>query len=228
MSAPPILETSFLVLRRTPYAETSLIVAGLGPSHGQMHFLVRGARRTGPKQFPIVDLFRLLTVHYRMGRGELSTWRSADLVMDFGAVARNQNTIRTAGWLARFVLTNTHPSVPAPRLFRALATALRRLAACAAGTGVLPAGVTCDAAVVSCGLVFLDEHGLLPAYSEAPQRARHVQDLLAYAEDDAGTTYPDADTWNALRQWVIALLQYTDCLVPEGLGWPPSPAAGRP
>ena len=228
MSGTAILETSFLVLRRTPYAETSLVVAGLSPSQGRMHFLVRGARRTGARRFPIVDLFRLLTVHYRPGRGELTTWRSADLVRDFDAMARNHGVVSVAGWLARFVLANTHPAVPAPRLFRALAVAFGRLAACGGGAGALPLEAACGSAVVGCGLVFLDEHGMLPPYSDDPLRARRIRDLLAEAEGDGCPTCLDADAWNALQQWTIALLHYTDCLVPEGLDCPSPPTTGCP
>ena len=217
MSGTAILETSFLVLRRTPYAETSLIVAGLSPHHGQMHFVVRGARRTGARKFPIVDLFRLLSVHYRPGRSELIAWRSADLVRDFGAMARNHIVVSVAGWLARFVLANTHPAVAAPRLFQALTVAFGRLAACTMSPSALPVEAACGAAVVGCGLVFLDEHGLLPSYSDEPVRARRVRDLLAGAEDEACPTSLGLEDWYPLQQWTIALLQYTDCLVPPGL-----------
>ena len=217
MSGTAIRQTSFLVLRRTPYSEASLVVAGLTPGHGQMHFLVRGARRTGRKQFPIVDLFRLLAVHYRPGRGDLTTWRSAELLSDFGGLARNHRAMAVAGWLAQFVLANAQLADPAPRLFRATAAALGRLASCAGTTDRSQVDTVGRAAVVGCCLVFLDEHGLLPAYSDDPARAQRVRDLLAFGEGSRDQPEWGRHAWELLQQWAVALLEYTDCRVPAGL-----------
>ena len=41
--------TEFLILRKTPFSDSSLVVAGISPEHGQIHFMVRGARKLGKR-----------------------------------------------------------------------------------------------------------------------------------------------------------------------------------
>ena len=121
------LTTRFLVLRKTAYSETSLIVAGLSPDHGQLHFLVRGGRRIGKKQSPVADLFRILDITFRPRHSGLLTWSSAELDDDFTAIAANYPAFDTACKIAKFALTNCPENDPQPRFFHAVATALARL-----------------------------------------------------------------------------------------------------
>ena len=207
------ISTDFLVLRKTPFSETSLVVAGIAPELGQVHFLVRGARRLGKRQYPLVDLFRLLHVRCRATSAELHHWQAADLVRDFGAVARDVGTFRTAAWLARFALANVPEGMPSPRFFHAMLTALQRLADASA----TPPAAVCisHAAVLGACLTFLDESGVLPDYRDEPETARRCRLLLSMGLGENGVPELSQQTWEQLRRWVESILRWAEYTVPD-------------
>ena len=45
-------KTTYIILRKIPFQDSSLIVSGLSPEFGRLDFLLRGARGTGAKKFP--------------------------------------------------------------------------------------------------------------------------------------------------------------------------------
>lgn len=207
------IDTEFMILRKTPYSDTSLVVAGISPDCGQIHFLVRGARRVGKRQFPLVDLFRVLHVKFRETDRELHTWRSADLAMDFAMLARDLEALQAAGWLSRFALANLLPGMKHPRFFKAMTTALQRLAA--SSTDADARSNLRHAAIVGTCLVYLDEGGLLPDQGGNARTERQCQDLLRMAIGETPTLRLDAGTWEKLYTWIVALLHYAECSVPE-------------
>lgn len=204
------VRTPFLILRKTPFSDTSMVVAGIAPEHGQLHFMVRGARRLGRREFPLVDLFRVLDVCYRPGRSDLLHWQQAELVSDFSGVARHPSTFAGACWLARFALENLLPGAAHPRFFAALTNALARLAH--AGVSAAAPSVA-DALIAGVGLVYLDEGGLLADYESDVQAARQCRILLDMA---AGGPMPrlTPENWAGLRAWMLVLLRETECAVP--------------
>ncbi len=206
--APEIIETDFLVLRKTPYSDTSLIVAGLAPDRGQVHLLARGARRLGKRRFPMVDLFRVLRVQYRPARAGLASLRSAELKEDFSAISRSAERFVTAGRLARFALDNTHQRLASPLFFSAFRGALRRLADTELSAESDQALM--DAAVVCVVLVFLAEHGLLPDGPD-PEKIRRQKLLLDAALGSGPLPALPPERWRALREWSLALACYAGC-----------------
>ncbi len=215
MSNGTDISTEFLVLRRTPYAETSLVVAGLTPDYGQLHFLARGARRLGKRQFPVLDLFRAVSIRFRMRQevGALHSPRSVELVADHSALARDIELFGLAGWAARFCLDNVLPGVAQPRIFQALRVTLRRLAD-AAVSRTDRAQIRC-AAMVCLSLTYLDENGLLPEYGATPAAERQCRLLLEAAGGQAEIPPLTLANWQKMRQWAVALLHYAECRVPD-------------
>ena len=209
-------QTEFLVLRKTFYSETSLVLAGLSADHGQLHFMARGARRWGRRDFPVADLFRVLAVTYRPGRGDLLSWHQAEVVEDLGGVAQGMATYAAAVRLAKFALANAPAGLPAPRFHRALRQALRWLARAAAGQedGFAPAATMAVAAWSGATLAFLAEHGLLPADNTAafatlaPAPAVAV---LAAAETEGAPPACDAAAWECLDAWLRVTLARAEC-----------------
>ncbi len=203
----PLLTTAYLVLRKTPVGESGLVLAGLTPEHGQLHFLVKGARKLGRRQFPVADLFRVLQVEYRDGERDLLTWRHAETREDLGAVAQNLDAFRAAGRLARFALANTHAGVAMPRFFRAMTAALRRLGA--EGAAAIPAATS------GVFLLFLEEQGWLPPAEEAaPERAARREALLAMGEGLGPPPVLEPEAWQRTHDWAVRQLKRYDCDVP--------------
>jgi len=212
-----IIETEFLVLRKTPYAETSLIVAGISPDAGRLHFLIRGARRLGKKQFPTVDLFRVLAVQYRAPRGELAVLRSANILEDFREVGTDPGAYALAAWLARLALSNTHNRDPVPNFFAVLRGALRLMVReQERGERVGPVFGRVIAATTL--LALLGDHGLLPAPATVREAKRRERLLAALREDG---TLPDITgvRSKALLEWARNMAHYADLVFPD---WPRS------
>ncbi|MDX9980921.1 MAG: recombination protein O N-terminal domain-containing protein [Lentisphaeria bacterium] len=204
----PLVTTDYLVLRKTPYAETSLIVAGLTPDHGQVHLILKGARRLGKRSFPALDLFRLVRVSYREGKGEMHNPSEVEPVEDFGALASRVGLYRAAGELARFVLANVLPGVAHPAVFQALRVALARFAAAEAE----PPGLA-DSAHVCLHLAYLHEGGWLAAQFDERARRQCAQ-LLDMAL--GGTPLAlRPETWRELRRWTESLLRQAEFQIPE-------------
>jgi recombinational DNA repair protein (RecF pathway) len=212
MDARRQIETRFLVLRLTPYSDTSLIVAGLTPEQGQVHFLVRGAKRLGPKRFPLLDLFRVLQVSYRDTGAEMHRLGGADLVADHAGVARHLTAFQAAGWLARFALANAPAGLGQEALFEALCVGFARLA------GLTPAddaAALADAVVVGVVLAYLQEGGWLAEHGCDERAARQCQCLLAMAAGRAAPPRLAAANWRELRRWAVGLAQAAECQIPD-------------
>ena len=198
-----LLTTQFLVLRKTPYAESSLVLAGISPDAGQIHFLVRGARKLGKKQFPLADLFEILTVHYRQGRGTLHTWQEVETERSFRGVVTSPARFAAACGLAKFALANVQEGLRHPRYFAAVELALSRL-----GDPAAAENNVVSAAAVGPALVFLDEHGLLPDYPENERLQHQLEWILRTAETTGPVPLLSPVDWQKLEKWVAELLRY--------------------
>ncbi len=205
-----IIETTGLVLRKTPYSETSLIFVLLTRDRGQVHLIAKGALKQGKTRFPAVDLLRLIQVSYRPGKSGLHTAREVELIEDFSRIAAVPGHFRTAMWLARFALQNSVEEDPAAQLFQALHCAFTRLAG--------PKLESCVPVYLGVMLSALDEHGLLPDLSAHPSKEEAMGEMLAYATDAEWETpvYPD-EIWFRLASWTCDHLERTGLRVPDGL-----------
>lgn len=204
------ISTPFLVLRKTPYRETSLILAGISPHEGQVHFLARGARKVGRRQFPVADLFRVLDVVYRPGR-DLVSWREAKVAADHAALVRYRSRFESASWLARFALLNVTRRMECPEFFLALVTSLRRLA----GTGRDVDPERLDA-VVRAGavLVFLKENGVLPDLATSPTKRDRLYTLLDSGRGERRPPALPIENWRRILEWALRRVEAAEFRLP--------------
>ncbi len=204
-----ITQVEGLVLRITPYSEASLILALLTREHGQLHFMLRGARRTGKKAFPEADLFRCLHILYRPSRQtELQTARQVESVRNFDNIAHFPAQYRAAGWLCRLALENSVPNQSAPLLYEATIVAFDRLAR---------AEAPCGPVILSVCFAALEEHGLLPDLTQRPESERHMRELLSFAYDlRQALPEHEVEVWRALRRWMFRYLLRVGLHVPTG------------
>lgn len=196
------------VLRKTPYSESSLIIATLS-DNGQQHFILRGALQTGKRRFPAVDLFRLIRVVYRpAARSDLHTVREAECLDPYSHIPRNAAHYQAAGWLSRMVLDNSGLEDPMPKLHAALATAFRRL------NTATP--VACLPVVLGTTFILLQESGNLPSFDDQPAIRRQVEQMRECAVNPA-VAYPsyDAAVWRQLRDWMEMFLLQHNFKVPR-------------
>lgn len=200
--------THFIVLRKTPYGESSVVAAGLSEGEGRMAFLVRGARRLGRREYPVVDLFRCLRVRFRSGtRSSLHRWFGADGVDDFGALARHSRRYLCAAALARFLLRETAEGAPMPQTYTALHAGLRRLAEAAPNTHE---DILLPAVRVGILLTFLHENGELDVDSFRGKDEEQLQLLLRMAAGEERVPRLTPSTWCRLDKWTRRLLESAD------------------
>lgn len=69
-----------LILRRTPFGESSLVIQVLTKTHGRVHLMAKGAYRHTSNYYCMLDFFDELSLEWSMVRGrELGTLRRADI-----------------------------------------------------------------------------------------------------------------------------------------------------
>lgn len=199
-----MLKTDYIILRKTPFQETSLIVNGLSPDYGRLDFLLKGACGTGAKKFPYAGLFRELAIEFREtgGNSNLFYMKSHEPKACYDAIANHPENYLKACDYARFLLKHTHSMLELPLTYRSLTVLLRRLAGPVDGT--FP--------VASAKLVFLQESGFVPeAGAEDPKRASALEAILEYALTEDSPAPPFSEDYRKqLIQWTDALCVYHD------------------
>ena len=198
-----LLRTDYIILRKVPFQESSLVVSGLSPDFGRLDFLLKGARGSGAKKFPYAGLFRELTVEFRenpSGAGLLYL-KSHEPKSNFDRIAEQpENYLRICGWV-QFLLKHTRPMLELRQTYDALRLVLSRLCT--------PEGGEFELAAAE--LVFLRESGFVPESPEDPRRAAALEKLLDYALVPTAEVPAFAPEYRTrLIEWIHALGRYAD------------------
>ncbi len=189
--------TVYLVLRHTPFQESSLVISGITPDLGRLNCIVKGARRTGKKNFPQIGLFRELGIEFRMPDDPniLVSPGRIDLLMDFDRLAFHTENYIAACEFARFLLTAVKPMLPSEQSYAALKTMLSHL---------------CDSEhpepwLTLARLAFLNEAGLLPEPAGESEAAL-LNILLAASQGSVPMPELSDSYVQKLSGWVKKLL----------------------
>lgn len=145
-----IVSTQYIVLRKTPYMESSLIVSGISPTHGRIDLIVKGARKISTKASPEVDLFRVLNIQFSDRGKSLISPIVIEYVRDFDKLATKIEELDNILKLAPFILNNIHYPVRCEFLYDSLIKHLER---------VINGKRTYDWLIK---LAYIHENGLLP------------------------------------------------------------------
>lgn len=182
-----------IILRKTPFQESSLIVAGISPDYGRVDFLLKGARSVHKRKFPEAELFREFQIQFREAKNAdgLANLVSADLCGIHDSISEQVEHYIAACSCASFLLKHTRPMLAVPDSYQAFVVLLQRLA-------------TEKNAEPWCSLakfVFLYENGFVPKDDEATQR------LLQFAlTPDAVLPEERRDWWLKFENWVENLI----------------------
>lgn len=171
-----IVSTRYIVLRKTPYMESSLIVSGISPSHGRIDLIVKGARKISTKASPEIDLFRIFNIQF-LDRGKsLISPLVIEYVRNFDKLATKVEEFGKILRLVPFILNNIHYPVRCQFLLDALIKHLER---------VINGERTYDWLIK---LAYIHENGLLPhnltisnLLKEEESARRFINSLLNYA-----------------------------------------------
>lgn len=162
--------TPCIILRKTPFQETGLILAGLSPDFGRIDLLCRGVRKFGKRAFPVISLFREISIDFREPKNAsgLASLRAPEPVLSHDDLAEEPSAYMAACALAGFLLRNSRPMVALPDTFRALSLMLTKTAECRTASPWLS----------YVKLVFLCENGLV---SVPPDRQIILDAVTAFA-----------------------------------------------
>lgn len=186
-------ETDYIILKKTPFRETSFIVSGISPEFGRIDFLMRGRLSGKAGKFFLPGLFRELHIWFQIKKADKQGLIRADkseFVSEFDAVSENIPGYLAACNVAAVILANTEMMVPVPETYRAFRLFLQ----------MIQAGNPPEPYESLVYLTLLHESGELP-----PQEGRageFLQSLLNCAGQ--GRAVPDGipdSYWTKLVEW---------------------------
>jgi len=205
-----LARTEYLILRKTPYKESSLIVSGISPSFGKIDFIVRGAKKISKTKLPFVDIFREINVEFDTHRDGLKNIFSAELLSHFDNIASFSSNYQEACVIASFLLRNTHFMIECPFVYNTMKNALVNLSSDKNAFLLWPSLVK---------LVFLSENGLLPdnlsnSNSSENEKKRRVMLEKLFSAAAGETSPPELSLKyiNRLSDWIDNLCRYNDLM----------------
>ena len=185
-------KTRYMILRKTPFRDTSLVVAGISAEHGRLDFVLKGARAIGKKQFPTADVFREFLLEFRPSRRaeSMPTAVSLDLTTAHDGIAQSMDCYLAACAFAAETLRRAQPMLEMPLAWQAFSVMLTRM----------ERSLSPKIPLMLARLAVLREHGFLSGvvpYSEL------IAPLFQCAVD-ADAPWPDIDetALNRIDSWV--------------------------
>jgi len=206
--------TELLVLRKSPYRETSLIVGGLSPDDGRFDFVMKGGQGNGKTGFPALDVFREIRVEFQpVPEGRMPTVYNVEPLESFDRVASDPQTYLLACELGAFALDNAAPELPCPELYGAL----KHLLAVWCGYSAMEKTPTQARLLVR--LAYLNENGLLPeVFYDDPAKDELQHRLLAIlleaAQGEMSLPKLPDPYWQQLENWTAQLCLYHQLRMP--------------
>ncbi|QSH42168.1 DNA repair protein RecO [Lentisphaerota bacterium ZTH] len=206
------METAnLIILRKTPYGETSLIISGLSDNFGKLDLLIKGARKTGKKKFPAVDLFREIQVTFsEKGSSELRNATGAEVIRANDSLVNDISAFEFASHAGSFILKNTAADLPCPLTYESLRHILQNLALLG---NKQPAPWNVEECSVILKTTFLYENGMLPEELNSNQEKNQqtLQFLHSVIEcGNEGTKLNSMPTaaLHKISKWLNSLIKY--------------------
>jgi len=206
-------KTKYIVLRKTPYQETSLIVSGLSPEYGRLDFLLKGARSVSRRKFPVMELFREFSIEFKesSGRSGLFSMQNHEPIARHDDIVKNTDNYLAACKYAGFLLKHSQPMLEAPAAYHSFCVMLNRMEE----TNRTEPWRTFAL------LVFLDEGGFLPEHHSEEDEGGNEDDnggllnrIISCASGEAGAENPEiSESYSRkLTEWAESLCLYHSLL----------------
>lgn len=185
-------KTRYMILRKTPFRDTSLVVAGVSADYGRLDFVLKGARAIGKRQFPTADVFREFLLEFRPSRRpeSMPSLVSLDLTASHDGIAQSMDCYMAACAFASETLRRAQPMLEMPLAWQALSVMLTRM----------ERTLSPQIPLMLARLAVLREHGFLSGVVPYPEL---ITPLFRCAVD-ADEPWPDADETavNRIAGWV--------------------------
>ena len=185
-------KTRYMILRKTPFRDTSLVVAGVSADYGRLDFVLKGARAIGKRQFPTADVFREFLLEFRPSRRaeSMPSLVSMDLTASHDGIAQSMDCYLAACAFASETLRRAQPMLEMPLAWQAFSVMLTRM----------ERTLSPHIPLMLARLAVLREHGFLSGVVPYPEL---VTPLFRCAVD-ADAPWPDIDETaiNRISGWV--------------------------
>lgn len=185
-------KTRYMILRKTPFRDTSLVVAGISADHGRLDFVLKGARAIGKKQFPTAGVFREFLLEFRPSRRaeSMPSLVSLDLTAAHDGLAESMDCYLAACSFASETLRRAQPMLEMPLAWQAFSVMLTRM----------EQSLSPQIPLMLARLAVLREHGLLSGTVPFPELAAP----LFRSAVDAAAPLPEVDetTLNRISGWI--------------------------
>ena len=185
-------KTRYMILRKTPFRDTSLVVAGISSEYGRLDFVLKGARAIGKKQFPTADVFREFQLEFRPSRraDSMPSLVSLDLTASHDGIAQSMDCYLAACSFAAETLRRAQPMLEMSLAWQAFSVMLTRM------ERILSPKIP----LMLARLAVLREHGFLSGVMPYPELIA----LLFRCAVDADAPWPEADetSLNRIDAWV--------------------------
>jgi len=120
--------TEAILLRRSRFGETSLVLVWLSPSLGKVRTAARGAGRKDSKLRGRLDLFYHAEIHFAHGRkSDLHALREVRLIETWDGLRADYTRLLAASYFAELCDLLSEPAHGSPGLFELLKRALGHL-----------------------------------------------------------------------------------------------------
>ncbi|MBR7139564.1 MAG: recombination protein O N-terminal domain-containing protein [Lentisphaeria bacterium] len=192
-----ITSTPVIVLSKTPYRESSLIVVGISPDYGRISLMCSGARKISGTSYVTVDLFRELSVEFTESRSTLKNAREIEILSTNDKLPEYPAHFRLAGKMAAFLLANIKDDLPLPYTYDSFSSVLSHLS-CSTPEEQRWTPVQCAVVLKT---AFLCENGLLPQSSDE-RSADFLENVVAAGIDNSALPKCPADYWAKLNEWL--------------------------
>lgn len=117
--------TAAILLRRTRFSETSLIVTWLTLEHGKLKTMARGALRPKSPFAGTLDLFFETEIAFaRSSRSEIHTLREVAFRNPFEGLRKEYGRVELAAYFVELLEATTEPEHPVPEVYGLLQRAL--------------------------------------------------------------------------------------------------------
>ena len=184
-------KTRYMILRKTPFRDTSLVVAGISAEHGRLDFVLKGARAIGKRQFPTAGIFREYLLEFRPSRRaeSMPSLVSMDLTSAHDGLAQSMDCYLAACTFAAETLRRAQPMLEMPLAWQAFSVMLTRMER--TQTPGIP--------LMLARLAVLREHGFLSGVLPYPE----LITPLFRCSVDANAPWPDLDetVLNRIAGW---------------------------
>lgn len=113
-----------IILRHADFQESDRVVTVFSRDHGRIAGLARGVRKSVKRFAGHLDLFSLVELRYKSGRGDLFQFENAELIRAHMGIRQDLYRIAWAGYLCELVEKLFGEAEPHPELFDLLSDAL--------------------------------------------------------------------------------------------------------